>query len=56
MPYDNQNGERVCAPVNLAMDKTVTYRVQAAIEALSGYSEIIIPFEALRIKFPVFQL
>ena len=50
MPYDNQNGERVCAPVNLAMDKTVTYRIQAAIEALSGYSEIIIPFEGTKDK------
>lgn len=50
IPYANQKGERVYAPVNLAMDKTVTYRIQAAIEALSGYSEIIVPFEGTKDK------
>jgi hypothetical protein len=46
--YANTQGIRLCSPVNLKMDRTILYRITAAIEALSGYSEVIIPFEGTK--------
>ncbi|MGY5394439.1 hypothetical protein [Acinetobacter sp. NigerLNRRAM0016] len=46
--YTSAQGDRLCSPVNLKMDRTISYRISAAIEALSGYSEVIVPFEGTK--------
>ena len=51
-PYTEENhntfGERIYTPVNLKQDQSITYRLKASIESLSGYAPIIVPFEGTK--------
>ena len=41
----NNFGERIYTPVNLSQDQSISYRLKTSIQALSGYTPIIVPFE-----------